>query len=48
MREACGVTIHAINQRSPDVLKRHAAQALPLAFLAMHQKVNQGILDTFF
>ncbi len=37
VREACGVTLHAINQRSPDVLKRHAALALPLAFLAMHQ-----------
>ena len=43
MRDACGVTIHAINQRSPDVLKRHAALALPLAFLAMHQKSNQSI-----
>ena len=42
VREVCGVTLHAISQRSPDVLKRHAALALPLAFLAMHQKNDQS------
>ncbi len=42
VREACGVTIHAINARSPDVLKRHAALALPIAFLAMHQNKKES------
>lgn len=30
----------AISQYNPDVLKRHAALALPLAFFAMHEKGN--------
>ena len=43
MRHACGVTLQAISQRSPDVLKRHTALALPLAFLAMHEKKKKGM-----
>ena len=43
MRHACGITLQAIARRSPDVLKRHGALALPLAFLAMHQK-SEGIV----
>ena len=42
VKDSCAVTIHAISQKSPDVLKAHAANVLPLAFLAMHQeKVGQ-------
>lgn len=33
----CGLTLHAISQQSPDILKSHAALAMPLAFLAMHE-----------
>ncbi len=42
VRHACGVTLQAISQRSPDVLKRHSALALPLTFLAMHEKKKKG------
>lgn len=38
VRSACGLTLAAISQYNPDVLKRHAALALPLAFFAMHEK----------
>lgn len=38
MRSSCGLTLAAISQYNPDVLKRHAARALPLAFFAMHEK----------
>ncbi|XP_056020008.1 proteasome adapter and scaffold protein ECM29-like [Ostrea edulis] len=38
VRSACGLTLGAISQYNPDVLKRHAALALPLAFFAMHEK----------
>ena len=34
----CGLTLHAISQQSPDILRRHATLAMPLAFLAMHEK----------
>lgn len=40
VRSACGLTLAAISQYNPDVLKRHAALALPLAFFAMHEKGN--------
>lgn len=33
--------MHAIAKQSPDVLKHHAVEALPLAFLAMHSS-KQG------
>lgn len=35
----CGLTLHAISQQSPDILKRHATVAMPLAFLAMHESI---------
>lgn len=38
----CGLTLHAISQHSPDVLRRHASLAMPLAFLAMHEKTTDG------
>jgi hypothetical protein len=38
VRSACGLTLGAISQYNPDILKRHAALALPLAFFAMHEK----------
>ncbi|XP_074640240.1 proteasome adapter and scaffold protein ECM29-like [Tubulanus polymorphus] len=38
VRQACGVALQAMGQHAPDILKRHAAVALPLAFLAMHQE----------
>ncbi|XP_062591295.1 proteasome adapter and scaffold protein ECM29-like [Saccostrea cucullata] len=38
VRSACGLTLAAISQYNPDILKRHAALALPLAFFAMHEK----------
>ena len=37
-RHACGQTLHAMSSHSPDILKRHATQAMPLAFFAMHEK----------
>ena len=36
--QGCGLTLHAISQQSPDTLRRHATLAMPLAFLAMHEK----------
>uniref|UniRef100_T1J5P2 TOG domain-containing protein n=1 Tax=Strigamia maritima TaxID=126957 RepID=T1J5P2_STRMM len=41
LRISCGSTLQAIARYSPDVLKEHAAQALPLAFLAMHSNKNK-------
>ncbi|XP_077980977.1 proteasome adapter and scaffold protein ECM29-like [Glandiceps talaboti] len=38
IRVACGLTLQAMARQNPDIVKRHAAIALPLAFLAMHQK----------
>ncbi|XP_023933323.1 proteasome-associated protein ECM29 homolog [Lingula anatina] len=37
-KSSCGLTLQAITHHAPDVLKRHAAEALPMAFLAMHDK----------
>ncbi|KAL3868785.1 hypothetical protein ACJMK2_041546 [Sinanodonta woodiana] len=34
----CGLALHAISQQNPDILHRHAALAMPLAFLAMHEQ----------
>ncbi|KAL5016584.1 hypothetical protein ScPMuIL_006173 [Solemya velum] len=42
LRHACGQTLFAVSHHSPDILKRHAAQALPLAFFAMHEKKDDG------
>ena len=36
--QGCGLTLHAISQQSSDVLRKHASVAMPLAFLAMHEK----------
>ncbi|KYO35156.1 proteasome-associated ECM29-like protein [Alligator mississippiensis] len=36
-RTGCALTVHAIGRYSPDVLKNHAKQVLPLAFLGMHE-----------
>ncbi|XP_078427300.1 proteasome adapter and scaffold protein ECM29 [Cetorhinus maximus] len=36
-RSACALTVHAISRHSPDIIKHHAAVALPLAFLGMHE-----------
>ncbi|XP_041357221.1 proteasome adapter and scaffold protein ECM29-like [Gigantopelta aegis] len=38
---ACGLTLRAMSQHSSDALRRHAALAMPLAFFAMHEKVNK-------
>jgi hypothetical protein len=37
VRLSCEAIIYSINEHSPDVLKAHAALALPLVFLAMHE-----------
>ncbi|XP_070562742.1 proteasome adapter and scaffold protein ECM29-like isoform X2 [Ptychodera flava] len=37
IRTACGLTLQAMARQAPDILKRHASTALPLAFLAMHE-----------
>ncbi|XP_071853904.1 proteasome adapter and scaffold protein ECM29-like [Apostichopus japonicus] len=39
---ACGNAIHAMSTYNHDVLKRHAAIAMPLAFLAMHEEVKDA------
>ncbi|XP_027964466.1 proteasome adapter and scaffold protein ECM29 isoform X4 [Eumetopias jubatus] len=36
-KTSCALTIHAIGRYSPDVLKNHAKEVLPLAFLGMHE-----------
>ncbi|XP_038626132.1 proteasome adapter and scaffold protein ECM29 isoform X2 [Tachyglossus aculeatus] len=36
-RTSCALTVHAIGRYSPDVLKNHASDVLPLAFLGMHE-----------
>ncbi|XP_028909527.1 proteasome adapter and scaffold protein ECM29 isoform X3 [Ornithorhynchus anatinus] len=36
-RTSCALTVHAIGRYSPDVLKNHANEVLPLAFLGMHE-----------
>ncbi|XP_063074333.1 proteasome adapter and scaffold protein ECM29 [Engraulis encrasicolus] len=40
-KSSCCLTLHSISHYSPDVLKRHAGLALPLAFLGMHQAVEE-------
>ncbi|GFS17153.1 proteasome-associated protein ECM29-like protein, partial [Elysia marginata] len=35
---ACCVTLHAMARHAPDILRRHAKEAMPLAFFAMHEK----------
>ena len=46
LRLACGLTLQAISRYSSDVMKRHAAKALPAVFFAMNEKKNkQGELS---
>lgn len=40
-KSSCCLTVHSISHYSPDVLKRHAGLALPLAFLGMHQVAEE-------
>ena len=42
LRHACGLTLQAITRHAPDILKRHAARALPMAYFAMHEKKTSG------
>lgn len=42
VRQACGVTLHAISQNASDHLKRHGSLAVPLAFFAMHEEKTEG------
>ncbi|XP_033121432.1 proteasome adapter and scaffold protein ECM29-like isoform X2 [Anneissia japonica] len=42
LRDACGLTLHAISRHNADILKNHASAALPLTFLAMHEKSEKG------
>ncbi|XP_044163962.1 proteasome adapter and scaffold protein ECM29-like isoform X2 [Acropora millepora] len=41
LRLACGLTLQAISRYSSDVMKRHAAKALPAVFFAMNEKKNK-------
>ncbi|KAK2167662.1 hypothetical protein LSH36_25g00006 [Paralvinella palmiformis] len=45
-RQICGVTLHAMNRHNPDVFRRHAALALPLCFLAMHQEQEKDSTES--
>ena len=47
LRLACGIALQAVSRYSPDVLKRHAAKALPAVFFAMHGKKATGIFRIF-
>ncbi|XP_068677297.1 proteasome adapter and scaffold protein ECM29-like isoform X3 [Montipora foliosa] len=40
LRLACGHTLQAISRYSSDVMKHHAAKALPAVFFAMNEKKN--------
>uniref|UniRef100_A0A8C9VU15 Ecm29 proteasome adaptor and scaffold n=1 Tax=Scleropages formosus TaxID=113540 RepID=A0A8C9VU15_SCLFO len=40
-KSCCALTAHAISNYSPDVLKNHAELALPLAFLGMHEVLDE-------
>ncbi|XP_007498231.2 proteasome adapter and scaffold protein ECM29 isoform X6 [Monodelphis domestica] len=40
-KSSCALTIHAIGRYSPDVLKSHAKEVLPLAFLGMHEAAGE-------
>ncbi|XP_012878678.1 PREDICTED: proteasome-associated protein ECM29 homolog [Dipodomys ordii] len=40
-KTSCALTIHAIGRYSPDVLKNHAKEVLPLAFLGMHEIIDE-------
>ena len=40
-KTSCALTSHAIGRYSPDVLKNHAKEVLPLAFLGMHEIADE-------
>uniref|UniRef100_A0A8C0LEP3 Ecm29 proteasome adaptor and scaffold n=1 Tax=Canis lupus dingo TaxID=286419 RepID=A0A8C0LEP3_CANLU len=40
-KTSCALTVHAIGRYSPDVLKNHAKEVLPLAFLGMHEIADE-------
>ena len=42
---AVAYTFEAVNRHNPDRLKAHAAQALPVAFLAMHEEKRRADSD---
>lgn len=43
LQSACGLVCKEIARSSPDVLARHAASILPVAFVAMHHKKQADI-----
>ena len=43
-RKACGQALNAMSVHASDILKRHAAKAMPLAFFAMHEQENKGLI----
>jgi hypothetical protein len=47
VRLSCEAVIYSINEHSPDVLKAHAALALPLVFLAMHEVKGKRSFTNF-
>ena len=45
---AVAYTFQAVTRHNPDKMKAHAAQAMPIAFLAMHEpktESNEDILE---
>ena len=38
-------TFQAITRHNPDRMKAHATEAMPLAFLAMHEAKNESNTD---
>lgn len=40
-KHAVAYTFDALNRHNPDRLKAHAAAAMPLAFLAMHEREEE-------
>ncbi|NXE57993.1 ECM29 protein, partial [Casuarius casuarius] len=40
-RTGCALTVHAMGRYSPDVVKNHAKQVMPVAFLGMHEVLGE-------
>nr|XP_013805403.1 PREDICTED: proteasome-associated protein ECM29 homolog [Apteryx mantelli mantelli] len=40
-RTGCALTVHAMGRYSPDVVKNHDKQVMPLAFLGMHEVLDE-------
>ncbi|XP_064355758.1 proteasome adapter and scaffold protein ECM29-like isoform X3 [Dromaius novaehollandiae] len=40
-RTGCALTVHAMGRYSPDVMKNHAKQVMPVAFLGMHEVLDE-------